>query len=121
MVPAWFILIAFLCGSLPFSAWLGKIFLGLDVRHCGDGNPGAANTFRAGNKLVGLLALILDISIAAVPVGLAYFNLGIRGGPGKCCHNGWGQYAAGSDQCDPAAVDPSSGDRGHFHVPGSLE
>jgi acyl phosphate:glycerol-3-phosphate acyltransferase len=81
MVPALFILIAFLCGSLPFSVWLGKIFLGLDVRHFGDGNPGAANAFRAGNKLVGLLTLILDISKAAVPVGLAYFNLGIRGVP----------------------------------------
>jgi glycerol-3-phosphate acyltransferase PlsY len=60
---------------------LGKIFLGLDVRHFGDGNPGAANAFRAGNKLVGLLTLVLDISKAAAPVGLAYFNLGFRGVP----------------------------------------
>ena len=81
MVPFIFILIAFLCGSLPFSVWLGKLFIGLDVRHFGDGNPGAANVFRAGNKLVGLLALMLDISKAAAPVGLAYFNLGFRGVP----------------------------------------
>jgi glycerol-3-phosphate acyltransferase PlsY len=81
MVQVIFIFIAFLCGSLPFSVWLVKIFLGLDVRHVGDGNPGAANAFKTGNKLVGLLALLLDVSKAAVPVGLAYFNLGFRGVP----------------------------------------
>ena len=73
------ILIAFIAGSLPFSVWLGKVLLGLDVRGYGDGNPGAANAFKTGNKLVGLLALLLDISKAAAPVGLAYFNLGMRG------------------------------------------
>ena len=75
------VLYAFLSGSLPFSVWLGKRFLHIDVRHVGDGNPGAANVFNAGSKLVGLLSLMLDVSKAAVPVGLAYFNLGIRGVP----------------------------------------
>jgi glycerol-3-phosphate acyltransferase PlsY len=79
VLPVAFILIAFLCGSLPFSVWLGKILLGQDVRDFGDGNPGAVNVFRAGNRWVGLLALMLDISKAAAPIGLAYFNLGIRG------------------------------------------
>jgi len=73
------IFFAFVCGSLPFSVWLGKIYLGLDVRQFGDGNPGATNVFKAGNKMVGLMALILDISKAAVPIGFAYFNLNIRG------------------------------------------
>ena len=73
--------LAFLCGSIPFSVWLGKILLGVDVRKFGDGNPGAANAFRSGNKLVGLLVLLLDISKAAAPVGWAYFNLGMRGIP----------------------------------------
>jgi glycerol-3-phosphate acyltransferase PlsY len=81
MLPVAFILFAFLCGSLPFSVWLGKIFLDVDVRHFGDGNPGAANVFRAGNKLFGLLALMLDVCKAAFPVGLAYFTLDIRGVP----------------------------------------
>jgi glycerol-3-phosphate acyltransferase PlsY len=76
-----FAFLAFLCGSLPFSIWLGKLFLGLDVRRFGDGNPGATNAFRAGSKLVGFLVLILDVSKAAAPVGLAYFNLDIRGVP----------------------------------------
>jgi glycerol-3-phosphate acyltransferase PlsY len=51
------------------------------VHTLGDGNPGAANAFRTGNRLVGLFVLILDVSKAAVPVGLAYFNLGVRGLP----------------------------------------
>jgi acyl phosphate:glycerol-3-phosphate acyltransferase len=76
-----FVLLAYLCGALPFSVWLGRRFLRIDIRHIGDGNPGAANVFNAGSKLVGLLALMLDVSKAAVPVGLAYFNLGIRGVP----------------------------------------
>lgn len=81
MIPVALVLLAYLCGSLPFSVWLGKRFLRIDVRQVGDGNPGAANVFHAGSKLVGLLALMLDVSKAAVPVGLAYFNLGIRGVP----------------------------------------
>ena len=74
------IFIAFICGSLPFSVWIGKIILHTDARQVGDGNPGATNVFKAGNKMVGLMALLLDISKAAAPVGFAYFNLSVRGG-----------------------------------------
>ena len=81
MVSIAVIPLAFLCGSIPFSVWIGKILLGMDVRKFGDGNPGATNTFRTGNKMVGLLVLLLDISKAAAPVGWAYFNMGIRGIP----------------------------------------
>jgi glycerol-3-phosphate acyltransferase PlsY len=73
--------LAYLCGSLPFSVWLPKLFARADVRQYGDGNPGATNAFRAGGKLVGLLALLLDVSKAAAPVGWAYFNMGYRGWP----------------------------------------
>jgi glycerol-3-phosphate acyltransferase PlsY len=81
MISFLLIVAAFLCGALPFSVWLGKLFVGLDVRKLGDGNPGAANAFRTGNRLVGLFSLLLDVSKAAAPVGLAYFNLGLRGLP----------------------------------------
>ncbi len=74
------IFFAFLCGSLPFSVWVGKIFLHTDARQFGDGNPGATNVFKAGNNLAGVMALVLDISKAAAPVGFAYHNLNIRGG-----------------------------------------
>jgi len=73
------VFIAFLSGSIPFSFWLGKLLLRADVRQYGNGNPGAANVFRTGNKFVGVLSLTLDISKAAAPVGIAYFNIGIRG------------------------------------------
>jgi glycerol-3-phosphate acyltransferase PlsY len=52
---------AFLLGSLPFSVWLGRLFLRKDIRAFGDGNPGAANVFRAGNPVIGAFAVILDI------------------------------------------------------------
>jgi len=79
----WIVLVfvAFFCGSLPFSVWLGKLFSGVDVRQYGDGNPGAANVFRSGSKVAGLFALMLDVTKAAAPVGFSYFNLGIRGIP----------------------------------------
>ena len=81
MISLTMVFIAFVSGSLPFSVWLGKLFLKVDVRKVGDGNPGAANVFRSGSKIIGALALCLDISKSAAPVGLAYYNLGIRGIP----------------------------------------
>ena len=79
LLPSALILLSFLCGSLPFSVWLGKALGRTDVRRVGDGNPGAANALRAGGPWIGLLVLALDVSKGAVPVGLAYVNLGIRG------------------------------------------
>ncbi len=73
--------LAYFFGAIPFSVWLTRLFLKKDVRQFGDGNPGAVNTFRTGNKVLGLLVLILDISKAAIPVGLSYQQLGIRGLP----------------------------------------
>jgi glycerol-3-phosphate acyltransferase PlsY len=81
MVAYGMILVAFICGALPFSVWIPRIFLGKDVRQYGDGNPGAANVFRTGKNFLGLIALLLDVSKAAAPVGFAYHNLQIRGIP----------------------------------------
>jgi acyl phosphate:glycerol-3-phosphate acyltransferase len=79
LLPLVWVALAFLCGSLPFSVWLGKLATGKDVRQVGDGNPGATNVFRAGSKLVGTLVLILDIAKGAFPVGMAYYVLGFSG------------------------------------------
>ncbi|RJO62531.1 MAG: glycerol-3-phosphate acyltransferase [Dehalococcoidia bacterium] len=78
---------AYLLGSLPFSVWLGRLFLKKDIRAYGDHNPGAANVFRAGNPVLGMAAVLLDVGkgvpfvvlagwldlsqTAAVTVGLA--------------------------------------------------
>ncbi|HVP22061.1 MAG TPA: glycerol-3-phosphate acyltransferase [Anaerolineaceae bacterium] len=72
---------AFLCGAIPFSVWLGKLFQGVDIRQYGDRNPGATNVYRAGNRHLALLVLLMDVSKAAAPVGIAYHSLGIRGAP----------------------------------------
>ncbi len=54
---------AFASGSLPFSMWIGKLFLKKDIRDFGsDRNPGAANVFRAGGRISGGLAVFLDIA-----------------------------------------------------------
>ncbi len=76
----WFlwVCLAFLSGSLPFSVWLARI-AGKDPRQVGDGNPGATNALKAAGKGVGLAALMLDVSKAAAPVGLAYQVYNLRG------------------------------------------
>jgi glycerol-3-phosphate acyltransferase PlsY len=76
----WLLLTAagFLLGSLPFALWIGRLTTGQDIRHFGDGNPGATNVLRAGSRGGFLLALILDTSKSALPVGLAYQQLGIQ-------------------------------------------
>lgn len=81
MQPFLFTLIGFWLGAVPFSVWLGKWLLRQDVRRLGDHNPGATNVFRSGSRGLGLLVLLLDITKAAVPVGLAYHNFEIRGWP----------------------------------------
>lgn len=76
-----FVFIAFLSGSIPFLLWLGQLFLKVDVRQVGDGNPGATNVIKAGGTSIGVFALLLDVTKAALPVGLAFHNLAIRGIP----------------------------------------
>lgn len=70
---------AFLSGALPLSVWVTKLAAGRDPRAFGDHNPGATNALKSGGKWIGLAALLLDISKAAAPVGLAYQIYGIRG------------------------------------------
>jgi glycerol-3-phosphate acyltransferase PlsY len=81
MTTLLWILIAFISGSLPFSLWLGRVFLGTDIRQYGDGNPGATNVFRAGSPVLGITVLLLDVAKAALPIGFCYNNLSIRGIP----------------------------------------
>ena len=63
--------------ACPFSVWIGRWFLGKDIREYGDGNPGAANVFRAGGRKSGCLALVLDVAKGVPFVALAhsFFNL----------------------------------------------
>jgi len=58
-------------GSLPFSVWIGKIFLRKDIREYGDGSPGATNVARAGSKFLYVIAALLDAFKGTLPVLLA--------------------------------------------------
>ena len=69
----------FLAGSIPFSLWLGELFLGEDIRRYGDRNPGATNAWRAGGWRLGTAVLLLDILKGLLPVGLARSMVGIEG------------------------------------------
>ena len=59
---------SYLMGSIPFGLILTKIFLKQDIRDIGSGNIGATNVLRTGNKLIGYLTLLLDVTKAIVPV-----------------------------------------------------
>jgi glycerol-3-phosphate acyltransferase PlsY len=71
--------IGFISGAIPFSVLLARRFAQQDIRRVGDGNPGAANAWRAGGWRVGVLALVLDFLKGALPVGLARFLVGVDG------------------------------------------
>ena len=62
------VLISYFMGSIPFGFLLTKFFLKKDIRNIGSGNIGATNVLRTGNKLVGYITLILDITKAIVPI-----------------------------------------------------
>lgn len=62
---------AYLCGSTPFSVWLGRLFLREEVRRFGDGNPGGANVIRAGGTGLGIAVILLDALKGLLPVLLA--------------------------------------------------
>ena len=71
-------IIGFFSGSLMFSVWVGRAGLGKDIRQVGDQNPGATNVLRSGGKGLFALAFALDVLKAAIPVGIAYWAVGIR-------------------------------------------
>jgi len=64
---------AFFLGAVPFSVIIGRWALKKDITKYGDGNPGAANVFRAGSKKVGLVAVFLDIVKGAPFVFIAHY------------------------------------------------
>lgn len=73
--------LSFLSGALPFSVWVGRRATGRDIREVGDNNPGATNVYRSAGFLWYTVAMVLDISKAAAPVGLAYQIFDWRGWP----------------------------------------
>ena len=68
------IIISYLFGSIPFGFLLTKIIAKKDIRKIGSGNIGATNALRSGNKLVGYLTLLMDISKAIIPIIYIKYN-----------------------------------------------
>jgi glycerol-3-phosphate acyltransferase PlsY len=68
------LVVSYLCGALPWSVWLGKLFFRADPRQHADGNPGAANAFRAAGWRLGAAVLVLDYLKAFVPVLIAHYG-----------------------------------------------
>jgi len=54
-------LASYIMGAIPFSYLLPKVFLDIDVRQKGSGNPGASNVSRVCGKGYGIAALVMDV------------------------------------------------------------
>lgn len=62
---------AYLIGMFPSAYLLARCFQKIDIRNTGTGNVGAANAYRSGGLLPGLITLGLDILKGALAVELA--------------------------------------------------
>lgn len=66
---------AFILAAVPFSVIIGHKLLHKDITLYGDGNPGAANVFKAsGGKSLGLLAVFFDV-VKGIPFVLLSHTL----------------------------------------------
>jgi glycerol-3-phosphate acyltransferase PlsY len=71
--------IGFFSGSIPFSLIVGRVSRRVDIRLYGDHNPGATNVLRAAGWKWAIPAMLLDGLKGAIPVGIAWFYLGLSG------------------------------------------
>lgn len=81
MIPAAYLLLAYLLGATPTSLWVGKAVHGVDLRREGSGNLGATNTFRVLGWRAALPVLVFDMLKGWLPAaffaewaGLASFG-----------------------------------------------
>lgn len=74
MVPAIWIIAAYLLGSVSFGILISKVFGLVDPRTVGSGNPGATNVLRSGKKSAALLTLFGDAFKGWLPVWLALWT-----------------------------------------------
>jgi acyl phosphate:glycerol-3-phosphate acyltransferase len=60
MSIAFFFILSYLIGSIPFGLLFSKLIMNKDIRELGSGNIGATNAFRAGGFKLGALTFIFD-------------------------------------------------------------
>ncbi|HYG09229.1 MAG TPA: glycerol-3-phosphate 1-O-acyltransferase PlsY [Pyrinomonadaceae bacterium] len=75
LLPAFFIVAAYLIGSIPFGYLIVYVRGGGDVRETGSGGTGATNVTRRAGKGAGLLTLLLDAAKGALVALLARWLL----------------------------------------------
>ena len=69
-----FILVAYVLGSIPSAVWIGKRFYGIDVREHGSRNAGATNTLRVLGARAALPVFAIDILKGFAAVMLAHLS-----------------------------------------------
>lgn len=69
-----FVLLAYLCGSIPFGKLVGRAY-GIDIQRRGSGNIGFANVLRVLGWRAGVATLLGDVVKGLVPTYLAYISL----------------------------------------------
>ena len=70
-----FVVLAYLVGSISFGLLIGKLIKGVDIRNFGSGSTGATNVARVCGPIWGIIALILDMGKAAIPVAITVYIL----------------------------------------------
>ncbi|MEJ7611211.1 MAG: glycerol-3-phosphate 1-O-acyltransferase PlsY [Ferruginibacter sp.] len=73
MKELFFIICAYLIGSIPTALIISKKFFGIDIRDYGSGNMGATNTFRVLGSKYGTAVMICDILKGMAAVALYNF------------------------------------------------
>jgi glycerol-3-phosphate acyltransferase PlsY len=65
------VILGYFLGSIPTAYIVGRILKGVDIRQIGDGNMGAANTFRQLGPKAGITVGIIDAAKGALAVFIA--------------------------------------------------
>lgn len=63
-----FLILSYLCGSIPVGLLTGKMVKGIDVRDFGSGNIGATNVWRTLGPVCGTIVFFLDVLKGYLPV-----------------------------------------------------
>ena len=73
MEELFFIILAYLIGSIPTALIISKRFFGIDIREYGSGNMGASNTFRVLGPRFGTIVMVTDMVKGISAVALYNF------------------------------------------------
>ena len=92
-MPWLIVILGYLLGSIPTAYIIGRALKGVDIRQIGDGNMGAANTFRQLGPKAGVTVGLIDAGKGAAAVliaqatGLSLFAVLLTGVAAVIGHN----------------------------------